>query len=163
MKAEKGTYEELVDRYYQAVYWYIRRIVADHDNAQDILQETFIKAYRHFWQLRSTQSARPWLYRIATNEINRWFRKHAHGTEDLTESLAASLEDSPYVDYARVEAVALQRGLMQLSPLQRKVFTLKYFDDLDYEEIAFITGSSIGSLKVSYHQAKKIISQYVQD
>lgn len=71
MKTERLSFEALTDRYYQAVYWYIRRSVVDHDNAEDIFQETFIKAFRHFWQLRDPDAAQAWIYRIATNEINR--------------------------------------------------------------------------------------------
>lgn len=163
MKGEKLSFEAFTDQYYQAVYWHIRRSVVDHASAQDILQETFLKAYRHFWQLRRPEAARAWIYRIASNEVNRWFRRNGRlqATEELTAAMEKELEQSDYVDCVQAEAVALQKGLLRLSPLQKKVFLLRYYDDLSYEEIAYITGSNVNTLKSSYNQAKNIIRQYV--
>ena len=163
MNARKPSFEEFTDLYYRPVYWHIRRSVVDHGNAEDILQETFIKAYRHWWQLRDPSAARAWIYRIATNEVNRWIRKNYRSAEspELTEDLTAALESGGFVDMAKAEAVALQKGMLRLSPLQKTVFSLRYFDDLDYDEISRITGSNVNTLKSSYNQAKNIIKQYV--
>lgn len=164
MNKEKLTFEAFTDRYYQSIYWYIRRSVVDHDDAQDILQETFIKAYRHFWQLRDLAAAGQWIYKIATNEVRRWMKKRSRSLSvPIEEELVSELEASLGVDLVKAEAVALQKGMLELSPLQKEVFSMRYFDDLSYEQISYITGSKVETLKVSYHQAKKILMRYVQE
>jgi RNA polymerase sigma-70 factor (ECF subfamily) len=165
MEKERLTFETFTDRYYQKIYWFIRRSVVDHDDAQDILQESFMKAYRHFWQLRDPASAQAWIYRIATNEVSRWMKKKYGRAreEQITEALAATLAASEHVDLKNAEAVALQKGMLALSPLQKEVFSMRYFDDLNYEQIAYITGSKVETLKVSWSQAKKIMMEYVQE
>lgn len=158
-------FDTLMDQYYQPIYWYIRHQVADHQDAQDILQETFIRAFRSFWKLRDQSLAQAWIYRIATNEINRWWKKKSRFAtdEEMVQKILLSLEDPGYVDMSRKEAIAIHKGMTRLTPLQKEVFTLRYYDDLPYEEIAYITDSSIASLKTSYSAAKKIILQYVQE
>lgn len=165
MEKERLTFENFTDRYYQKIYWFIRRSVVDHDDAQDILQEAFMKAYRHFWQLRDPDAAQAWIYRIAANEVSRWMkRKYGRAREEqITEALVSSLSASEHVDYGKAEAVALQKGMLALSPLQKEVFSMRYFDDLSYEQIAYITGSKVDTLKVCWSQAKKIMMKYVRE
>jgi len=157
-------YTAIVKLYSEPLYWYIRRMVISHDDAQDILQETFISAYKHYWQLRNPGNIRSWLYKIATNEVKKHFRKMAGKmtTEEISKQLTESMTDSEYVDYSKAEGVILQKALLTLSKLEHIVFILKYYEEMDYEEIRKVTGSSIGSIKVSYHNAKEKIKKYME-
>lgn len=154
-------FSELVKEYSQPLYWHIRRIVVDHDDAEDVLQETLLRAYRKLWMLRDRNAIKPWLYRIATNEANRFLSKN-YRSESLQDDLSGKLEASEYVDYTQEAEIRLQKALLQLPTLQRTVFSLKYYDELDYGEIANITGSSEGSVKVSYHYAKEKVKQLLE-
>ena len=157
-------YEDLVNTYYQPLYWHIRRMVVSHDDTQDILQDTFLKIYRHLWTLRKPEALRGWIYRIAGREALRFLERKRRqlGTAGLETELLERLEDSEQVNYRETEALALQRAMVRLSPLQKQVFCLRYYNEMEYEEIARITGSSVNSLKVSYHNARKIIEEYVK-
>jgi len=145
--------------YQQPLYWYIRRVVLVHEDSEDILQETFIKAYRHLWMLRDDAALKPWLYRIATNEVNRYFKRHR-------ETLA--LESIGELEFVTTDSVAPEKvsavissAMLEMTPLQREVFILKYYDDLDYDQISAITGSKKNTLMVSYHEAKKKIENEI--
>lgn len=153
------SFPEIVRMYQQPLYWYIRRIVLIHEDTEDILQETFIKAYRHLWTLRSDSALKSWLYRIATNEVNRYFKKHKDttGLESISE---LELVEQASVSPGKASEV-ISAAFLQMSPLQREVFCLKYYDDLDYDEISRITGSSKNTLMVSYHEARKKIEKEI--
>ena len=153
------SFPEIVRKYQQPLYWYIRKTVLVHEDSEDILQETFIKAYRHLWKLRSRDSLKPWLYRIATNEMNRYFSRHRESVpidklriEECVEGDAVSPEKA---------AKLVSAAILQMTPLQRQVFCLKYYDEMDYDEISSITGSSKNSLMVSYHEARKKIEKEI--
>jgi len=158
-------YEQIVKQYSEALYWHIRRLVVSHEDAQDILQDTLVNIYRKLWQLRDHSKEKAWVFRCATNEVNHFFRqkKRQLGDRTLDEYLEQTLEDSGYVDYNAAAGVRLQKALLTLSPQQRTVFTLKYYDDLDYAEIARITGSKPETLKVSYHNAKEKLKKIIED
>lgn len=162
MKADANTFSSIVYEYSQALYWHIRRMVVNHEDAQDILQETLIKAYKHLWQLHDKSALRPWLYRIATNQANS-FLSRQHQTDSLSEELTSNLMDSEYVDYSNLEGIKLQKAILSLSPQQRVVFCLRYYDGMEYPEIAEITGSSPETLKVSYHYAKDKIKKIISE
>ena len=157
-------YEEIVNTYYQPLYWHIRRMVVNHDDAQDILQDTFLKIYRHHWTLSKPDAVRGWAFRIAGRETIRFLdrKRKALGTAAFEAEMLENLKDSAQVDFRAVEALALQRAMVHLSPLQKQVFCLRYYDEMDYGEISRITGSGTDSLKTSYHKAKKIIEEYVR-
>lgn len=161
MAAESSYFNTLVKEYSEPLYWHIRRMVVNHDDASDVLQETLIRAYRKLWLLRDKKAVKPWLYRIATNEANRFLSKK-YRTESLPDSLADKLMESEYVDYTQQAEIKLQQALLKLSPLQREVFCLKYYDEMDYETIATITGSTEGSVKASYSYAKDKVKQYLE-
>ena len=162
MRADRNRFSSIVSEFSQPLYCYVRRIVVSHEDAEDILQETFIKVYRHLWQLRDETRLKSWIYRIATNEALAFIKKRIpldEGGERLTELLMAS----EYVDFTREAEIKLQKALNTLSPQQRTVFCLKYYDDMDYAQIAEITGSSADTLKVSYHNAKERIKKYIDE
>ncbi len=158
-------FNALVKQYQTPLYWHIRRLVVCHEDARDILQETFLQAWRSFESIREERAVRGWLYKIATHacyhHLNR-FRKHTHSTEELSEVLIGRLESSSYVNYEKGEMMIFQKALLKLTEQQRVVFTLRYYDEMSYEEIAEITGSTISSLRVSYHHASQYIRDYLK-
>lgn len=159
MGSRKMSFHEIVRTYQRQLYWYIRRVVLVHEDSEDILQETLIKAYRHLWTLRSDNSLKPWLFKIATNEINRYFRGRREAVP------ADGIPDSETVEPGCISEVKVSEiisvAFTQMSPLQREVFSLRYYDDMDYDEMARITGASKNTLMVSYHNARKIIEKEV--
>ena len=159
------SFEDIVRMYQQPLYWYIRRVTIVHEDAEDILQETFIKAYRHIWQLRDPGAIKPWLMRIATNEMNRYFRRRpaTSSLDDLPERAWAFLHESPGTDVPKAASGVISSALLRMSPLQRQVFSLRYYEEMDYDEICRITGSNKNSLMVSYHEARKKIEKEIEN
>lgn len=158
------TIEELIERYQQPLYWHIRRMVVSHEDAQDVLQNTFIQVHLHLSELRDPAQERAWIYRIATNEALLWLRnkKEFLSLEDEDAGpLLRSLATDPYVENSDRLVVLMQEAVLRLPTMQRTVFNLRYYDELPYEEIASITGSSISAAKTNYHYAKERISNYV--
>ncbi len=158
-------FNTLVKQYQEPLYWHIRRLVVCHEDARDILQETLLQAWRSLHRLREERAVRGWLYKIATHlcyqHLNR-HRKQPLSTEDLSEVLIGRLESSSFVDYEQGEAILFQKALLALTEQQRVVFTLRYYDEMSYEEIAEITGSTTASLRVSYHHASQRIRDYLK-
>lgn len=142
--------------YSEPLYRHIRKMVGDHDDTDDLLQNTFIKAWRYLPDFREESRLYTWLYRIATNEAITFLKRERvrsifrTGQTDLL--TISKLEADPYFSGTEVE-MNLQRSVRKLPPKQRAVFILKYFEDLKYEEIAQILGGTVGSLKASYHHA----------
>lgn len=155
----------LLKKYQQKIYWHIRRIVIDHDDTDDLVQEVFIKVWKSLGNFRSDSQLYTWLYRIATNEsITFLNRKKQKNNISLDESagyeLSQTLADSPYFDGDRAQ-MKLQEALLTLPEKQRLVFNMKYYDDLKYEEISEILGTTVGGLKASFHIAVKKIEDYL--
>lgn len=157
--------EQLIERYHELLYWHVRRLVVSHDDAQDVLQETFIRIHTHLGELKKAESERAWVYRIATNEALQWLRrKHEYlslDNEDASE-LLETLASDPYTDLSDKPVLLLQQALLCLPTMQRTVFNLRYYDNLPYEEIAAITGSTVGAAKTNYHIAKEKICNYIR-
>ncbi len=163
MNGPHMSFPEIVRMYQQPLYWHIRRVVIVHEDAEDILQETFMKAFRHLWQLRSPGALRPWLFRIASNELNRYFRKHPAlpSLEELPEQSFCALSEAQEADIPAAAAQVISAAMLQMSPLQRQVFSMRYYEDMDYDQIARITGASKNVLMVSYHEARKRIEKQI--
>lgn len=161
---EQG-FQLLVECFQEPIYYYIRRLVVLHEDAEDVLQEVFIQVYRHWEQFRCESSLSTWIYRIATNEslrlLNSRKRRETVSTEDIQENLISSLKASDYVDYENELAVKFQEAILRLSEKQRLIFNLRYYDELDYEEIAHILDGKADTLKVNYHYAKEKIKEYI--
>jgi RNA polymerase sigma-70 factor (ECF subfamily) len=146
----------LVRAYQQKIYSHIRKMVIDHDDADDITQEVFIKVYKNLTGFREDSQLYTWIYRIATNEclsfLQRKKRRFFLPIGDLEKELATKLDSSSHISGDEIQH-KLQKALLKLPDKQRLVFNMKYFDDMSYEEIAQITKTSVGALKASYHHA----------
>lgn len=157
-------FDQLVLLHQQSVYFYVRRMVVDHDDANDIVQNVFIKAWKAIDGFREDSKISTWLYRIATNESLNFIQKQKRiagiPLEDVEEQLPGRLENDVLYDGDEIQR-RLDAAIAALPEKQKAVFILKYFDELKYEEIAQITDTSIGALKASYHHAVKKISESV--
>lgn len=160
---EKG-FRMLVEKFQQQMYWHIRRMVVGHEDAEDVLQETFIRIFRYLDDFRSESSLSTWIYRITTNECIRFLnrkKEQAISTEEVQEELMNKLMASEYVDYENAMTVKFQQAVLKLPEKQRLVFNLRYYDELSYEEISQITDSKVETLKANYHFAKEKIKEYM--
>lgn len=156
--AEQG-FRLLMSVYAEPVYWHLRRLLVSHDDAQDAAQETFIRVFRALPTFEARRPLRPWIYRIATNEALRSLRRRQ--PPPIADDDAPQTPAPQYVDYSDLEAVHLQQAIQTLPEKQRIAFTLRYYDDMTYADIADITGSSPASAKTSYHIAKDKIANYM--
>lgn len=156
--AEKG-FRLLLARYKEPLYWHIRRLVVSHDDAQDVAQETFIRVFRSFSQYSGDHSFAVWLYRIATNEALRLLERRP-AVCSLLEQVSHA-EAASYIDYNNLEAVRLQKAILTLPPKQQLAFNLRYYDEMDYDEIAAIADTTPTSVKASYHLAKERIIKFM--
>jgi len=158
-------YEAIVKQYSEPLYWHIRRLVVSHEDAQDVLQDTLSSVFLHLWQVRDPAKTKAWLYTVATNKANRMLRRKARELrcEDITDHLCDIMEGSSYVDYEKAAAIDLQKAVLKLPKAQQLVFNLKFFDGMEYEEISKITGSSVETLRVNYHIAKKKVTQFIYE
>ncbi len=158
-------FKELIEKYQAQLYYHIRRIVLDHDDADDALQNTFIKAWQAIYDFKHHSKIYTWLYRIATNEalaiIRRKNRFSILSNDQHASDMVARLENDPYFDGNEAELL-LQQAILSLPEKQRIVFNMRYFDELPYETIAEILDTSVGALKASYHHAVKKIEKKLQ-
>ena len=154
-------------RYGEALYWHIRRLVVSHDDAEDALQETFIKIYTKASSFKGNdeRSLAAWFYRIATNEALQVLRRRTHlfqSVDSLGEELSelVTTQSAPDADRA---TILFQKATLRLTTQQRIAFNLRYYDGLPYDQIARITGRSEGSLRTNYHYAVESIKKYLED
>ncbi len=154
----------LVKEYSKPIYWHIRKIVLDHDDADDVTQNVFIKVFQNLPLFKGESSLKTWIYRIATNEsinfLNSAAQKKNMKNEELAIHLSSKLEDDNYFEGNEIQ-LKLQQAIATLPEKQRIVFTMKYFDDIKYEEMAEILDTSVGALKASYHHASKKIEEFL--
>lgn len=154
----------LVRTYQQRVYWHVRKMVIDHDDADDLTQEVFIKIHRHIDTFREDSQLFTWIYRIATNEcltfLDKKKRRFFLPIGDVEGELNLKLDSSSHVTGDEIQR-KLQKALLKLPDKQRVVFNMKYFEDLSYEQMSEVTGTSVGALKASYHHATKKIEEYL--
>lgn len=155
----------IVSAYSERLYWHIRRFVCSHDDANDLLQDIFIKIWAALPSFRGDAQLFTWLYRIATNEVLNHLRKLRFKALTSFESeesyLERKIDEDHYFDGNMLQR-ELHKAIMRLPHKQRIVFTLRYFDEMKYEDIAQITGTSTGALKASYHHAYNKIKEDLQ-
>lgn len=164
LNRERG-FKMLMDTFQEPIYNYIRRLVVSHEDAEDVLQEVFIRVFRNFEQFRNESSLSTWIYRIATNEslrlLNRRKGEKIVSSDEIHEELVGKLRASEYVDYENELAVKFQEAILSLPEKQRLVFNLRYYDELDYDQIERILETKAETLKVNYHYAKEKIKEYI--
>lgn len=159
-------FHTLVNTYQERLYWHIRKMVMNHDDTDDILQNTFLKVWRSIDNFREESSLYTWLYRIATNEsitfLNAKKKKNMMPVNDVSEYLMDNLTSDPYFEGDAIQ-LKLQEAIIRLPEKQRIVFNMRYFDELKYDQIAEILDTSVGALKASYHHAAKKIEEYIKN
>ena len=162
---QREAFERIVRTYSEQLYWQIRRLVLSHDDANDILQNTFIKAWTNIDYFRGDAKMSTWLYRIALNESLTFLNKQRANSQlsidDTDTEMLNKLESDPYFDGDETQKIFIE-AIKRLPEKQQMVFNLKYFKEMKYEEIAEILGTSIGGLKASYHHAVKKIETFLE-
>ena len=162
---QREAFARIVREYSEQLYWQIRRLVLSHDDANDILQNTFIKAWTNIEYFRGDAKMSTWLYRIALNEcltfLNKQRASQQLSIDEADTEIVNQLESDTYFDGDETQKVFLQ-AIKQLPEKQQMIFNLKYFKEMKYEEISEILGTSIGALKASYHHAVKKIESFLE-
>lgn len=164
-KNHDAAFRELLEQYQERLYWQIRNIVKDHDDTDDVLQNTFLKIFRNIKNFKGESKLFSWMYRIATNEaitfLNKKAKKLKLSSEELQQQILDNLETDVYFEGDEIQ-LNLQKAIAALPQKQQQVFNMKYFQELKYREISDILGTSEGALKASYHIATKKIEEYLK-
>lgn len=162
-KTREQAFTLLVREYQEPLYWQIRRIVLKHDDSDDVLQNTFIKAWVNLDDFRGESRIYTWLSRIAINEaLNHMQRSRQNASlDDAESSVVLTLQSDPYFDGDKTQQ-QLQEAISKLPAKQRVVFNMKYFQEMKYEDMSEALGTSIGALKASYHHAVKKITEFFE-
>ncbi|MGY5352882.1 RNA polymerase sigma factor [Wenyingzhuangia sp. IMCC45533] len=165
-KKQHKAFDELVQLYKERLYWHIRKIVINHDDTDDVLQNTFIKVYKNIKGFKGDSKLFSWMYRIATNEAITYLNKKAKKSnvpiEEYQKELRTSLQEDELFDGDSIQLI-LQKAIAELPHKQQMVFNMKYFDEMKYDQISEILGTSVGALKASYHHAVKKIENYIKN
>lgn len=160
---EKG-FRWLVEKYSNRLYWHIRRLVINHEDADDALQNTFVNCWKNINGFRNESSLYTWLYKIATNEALMIIRKRNRLSENSLETIGGimslSMEGDSWFDGDEAEE-KLQNAILTLPEKQRVVFLMRYYDEMSYEDMSRVTGTSTGALKASYHHAVRKIEKII--
>ncbi|MCF0205243.1 MAG: RNA polymerase sigma factor [Muribaculaceae bacterium] len=159
-------FSQVIEHYSQPLYWQIRRMVFDHENANDILQETFIKAWLNIENFRGDAKLSTWLHKIAINEsitfLNKEKQRQNLSLDDDESYLVQTLEADKYFDGDALQAKLL-KAIASLPEKQRLVFNMRYFQEMKYDDMSEILGTSVGALKASYHIAQKKIEEILKE
>lgn len=163
-KTQNLAFQKLLKEYQKPLYNHIRNIVLNHDDTDDVLQNTFVKVFQNLNKFKGESKLFSWMYRIATNEaltfLNQKAKKNGVTSETLQNKAIDNLKADVYFDGNEIQ-IKLQKAIIQLPEKQQLVFKMKYFEELKYEEISEILGTSVGALKASYHHAVKKIEAFV--
>ncbi len=164
-ETRQQAFRKIIEKYQKRIYWHIRKIVIDHDDTDDLTQDTFIKAWNALKDFRQDAQLYTWLYRIATNEALSFLRKkksrNTFSMQDDVYGLATSLNASAYFNGDALQ-MKLQQAILTLPEKQRLVFNMKYFDAMKYDDMSVVLETSVGALKASYHHAVKKIESYFE-
>ena len=161
---KESAFTSILKKYQEKLYWHIRRMVIDHDDANDVLQNMFIKVWKGLENFREDSQLYTWLYRIATNEsltfLEQQKKRSSISLSDVENGLENKLKADTNFDANKLEW-KLQLGIQQLPEKQRIVFNLRYYDEMPYEEMSRVLETSEGALKASYHHAAKKIEEFI--
>ncbi|MEO9476334.1 MAG: RNA polymerase sigma factor [Cyclobacteriaceae bacterium] len=156
----------ILKTYQERVYWHVRKMVIDHDDAADLTQEVFVKVWTNLHKFREDSSLFTWIYRIATNEslnfLQKKKRRHLLRLSDVSSELASKIDENNLISGDEIQ-LKLQKALLKLPDKQRAVFNMKYYDEMKFAEISEVTGTSVGALKASYHIAVKKIEALLSE
>lgn len=163
---KERAYTSIIKKYQERLYWHIRRLVVDHDDANDVLQNVFIRVWNGLENFKEESQLYTWLYRIATNEsltfLEQQKKRSAVSLSDVESGLANKVKADKHFDANKLEW-KLQMAMQQLPEKQRIVFNLRYYDEMPYEEMSRVLETSEGALKASYHHAVKKIEEYIKN
>lgn len=164
-KTQNEGFKFLVQQYQRNLYYHIRTIVINHDDTDDVLQNTFIKIFKNIHSFKEESKLYSWMFRIATNEALTFLQKKAKqntvSTEEVLQNAVNNLKADTYFEGTEIQ-IQLQKAIAQLPEKQQLVFKLKYFEELKYEEISEMLSTSVGALKASYHLAVKKIEDFLK-
>ena len=165
-QTKESAFTVIIKKYQEKLYWHIRRMVVDHDDANDVLQNVFIRVWNGLENFREDSQLYTWLYRIATNEsltfLEQQKKRSAVSLSDVESGLSNKIKADKYFDPNKLEW-KLQLAIQQLPEKQRLVFSLRYYDEMPYEEMSRVLETSEGALKASYHHAVKKIEDYIKN
>ena len=164
-KTQNQAFQKLLQEYQKPLYNHIRTIVLNHDDTDDVLQNTFVKVFQYLNKFKGESKLFSWIYRIATNEaltfLNQKAKINGVTSETLQNKTIDNLKADVYFDGNEIQ-IKLQKAILLLPEKQQLVFKMKYFEELKYEEISEIVGTSVGALKASYHHAVKKIENFIK-
>lgn len=162
----ESAFNQILGKYQKRIYWHIRKMVIDHDDTDDILQNTFIKAWKNLEGFREDAQLYTWLYRIATNEcltfLNKKKNNNTISINEVEYGLHEKVDSEKNYTGEQIQR-KLQKAILTLPEKQRLVFNMKYFDAMKYEEMSVVLNTSVGALKASYHHAVKKIEAYIKE
>jgi RNA polymerase sigma factor (sigma-70 family) len=165
-RTKEAAYTSLIKKYQERLYWHIRRMVVDHDDANDVLQNVFIRVWNGLENFKEESQLYTWLYRIATNEsltfLESQKKRSAVSLSEVESGLSNKIKADRHFDANKLEW-KLQLAIQQLPEKQKVVFTLRYYDEMPYEEMSKVLETSEGALKASYHHAVKKIEDYIRN
>jgi RNA polymerase sigma-70 factor (ECF subfamily) len=163
---QEVAFKKLLNDYKEKLYWHVRKIVIDHEDADDVLQNTFIKVFENIHRFKGNSSIYTWMYKIATNEainlLNKKSRQLGVSNEEWIEKQVAQLESDIYFDGDAMQ-LKLHKAIAKLPEKQRLVFNMRYFEEIKYEKMSEILETSVGGLKASYHHAVKKIKNAINE
>lgn len=163
-KTQNEAFQKLLSDYQRPLYNHIRNIVLNHDDADDVLQNTFIKVFRHLNNFKGESKLFSWMYRIATNEaitfLNLKAKRNGTTSEAMQTKLIENIKADTYFDGDEIQ-IKLQKAIAVLPQKQQLVFKMRYYEEIKYEELSEILGTSVGALKASYHHAVKKIENFM--
>ncbi|MCX6230873.1 MAG: sigma-70 family RNA polymerase sigma factor [Bacteroidetes bacterium] len=156
----------LVKKYQQTIYYHIRRIVIDHDDTDDLVQNTFVKIFEHLKDFREDAQLYTWIYRIATNEALAFLKTKRNRSfvsfNDVEHQMSNSLKESQFYNGDEIQ-LKLQKAILTLPEKQRLVFNMRYYDEMKYEDMSAVLETSVGALKASFHIAVKKIEEIITE
>ncbi|WP_272150308.1 RNA polymerase sigma factor [Tenacibaculum aiptasiae] len=165
-KTREVAFKHLISQYKERLYWHIRKIVISHDDADDVLQNTFIKIFKSINNFKGNSKLYSWMYRIATNEaitfINKKAKERNIDITDYQHQLVSNLDSDNWFSGDEIQLI-LQKAIATLPQKQQLVFNMKYFDEMKYDQISEVLETSVGALKASYHIAVKKIEQFIKN
>jgi RNA polymerase sigma factor (sigma-70 family) len=166
LETKEKAFTAIIKKYQEKLYWHVRRMVVDHDDANDVLQNVFIKVWKGLENFREDSQLYTWLYRIATNEsltfLDQQKKRASVSMDESDAGLSNKIKADEGFDANKLEW-KLQLAIQQLPDKQRAVFTLRYYDEMPYEEMSRVLETSEGALKASYHHAVKKIEDFIRN